>query len=252
MNDHPHDALPALALGALDTDEALQVIAHVSVCSSCRDDVDLWATIITLLPYMAVPSDPPAQIKHRLFALVEAAAPPASARARPYLGGLQRWMNIAAAGGVTLALVFGLLFFNMRQHADMLNTQVAERDQTLKHEKTLFGKQMLFASAAWPRPLAGRQPEAGATMFVKPGDQHTMLVVWGLKPLATGQVYQFWFATADQQIPSKTFIVDSDGVAIVEIDAPEPISHYTQVMVTVESAGDIRVPSDQVVLQAPL
>ena len=244
MNDHPYDSLSAFALGALDTDEARQVIAHVAVCPSCRDDVELWGAIIALLPYMAAPSDPPAHIKRRLFALVDAvAAAPhgAGGRARPGMGGMRRWVHGVAAGAFMLALVFGVLLIDMRRRADALTAQVAERDQ-----------QMLFVSAATPHRLAGPRPAAVAIMFAKPGKQHVVLVVQGLKPLAVGKTYEFWFATATQQIPAKTFMVGPDGTAMLEFDAPAPMDHYARVMVTIEPAGGSQTPSGEVVLQGML
>jgi anti-sigma-K factor RskA len=244
MNDHPHDSLSAFALGALDTDEARQVIAHVAVCPSCRDDVELWGTIIALLPYVATPSDPPAHIKRRLFALIDAVAPAphgAGGRARPRTGGVRRWVHGVAAGAFVLALVFGVLLIDMRQRADSLTAQVAKRDQ-----------QMLFMSAAIPHRLAGPQPAGVAIMFVKPGEQHIVLVVQGLRPLAAGQTYEFWFATATQPIPTQIFMVGPDGTAMLEFEAPAPVDHYVQVMITVEPASGSQIPSSEVVLQAML
>ncbi|MFL5800274.1 MAG: anti-sigma factor domain-containing protein [Roseiflexaceae bacterium] len=244
MNDHPYDSLSAFALGALDTDEARQVIAHVAACPSCRDDVELWGAVIALLPYMAMPSDPPAHIKRRLFALVDAAAAAphgAGGRARPRVGGVRRWVHGVAASAFMLALVFGVLLIDMRWRADALTAQVAERDQ-----------QMLFVSAAIPHRLAGPQPAAVAIMFVKPGEQHVVLVVQGLKPLAAGKTYEFWFATATQPRPSQIFMVGPDGTAMLEFDAPAPVDRYAQVMVTVEPAGGSQIPSGEVVLQAML
>jgi anti-sigma-K factor RskA len=236
MNDHPHDSLPAFALGALDTDEAHQVMAHVALCPSCRDDVELWGAVVALLPYMAAPSDPPIHIKRRLFALVDAAAAPTGAGARA-----RRWMAMVAANALALALVFGVLFIDMRQRAATLTARIAEQDQ-----------QVLFMSAAMPHWFAGRQPNAVATIFMKPGDKHVVMLVYGLKPLAAGKAYQFWFATADKPVSCKIFTVAPDGTAMLVIDAPAPADHYTQVMITVEPAGGSQTPSDEIVLQAGL
>ncbi len=62
MNEHPHDSLPAFALGALDADEASQVIEHVSACPTCRDDAEVWGAVVALLPYSTPLHDPPAHL----------------------------------------------------------------------------------------------------------------------------------------------------------------------------------------------
>ncbi len=192
MNNHPYESLPAFALGALDADEAHQVFAHVAVCPTCRDDVELWAAVAAMLPYAAESCDPPSHIKHRLFAMVDAVAavPEASAATGPRAAGWLHRANHVATSALVLALVCGVLFIGMRQRADLLTAELATRDQ-----------QMLFMSVATAHQFAARQPVAGATMYMKPGDAHALLLVRDLKPLADGEVYQLWCAKADRQLP---------------------------------------------------
>ena len=241
MNTHPYESLPAFALGALDTDEARQVFAHVAVCPTCRDDVELWSAVAAMLPYAADSCEPPSHIKHRLFAMVDAVAnvPEVSAVASPRAAGWLHRANLVATSALVLALVCGVLFIGMRQRADLLAVELATRDQ-----------QMLFMSAATAHQLAARQPVAGATMYLKPGDSHALLIVRDLKPLVDGKVYQLWCAKAERQLPLMTFMVDSSGEAMVDINAPAPVDQYDLVMVTVEPAGGSSMPSAEVVLQA--
>jgi hypothetical protein len=89
-------------------------------------------------------------------------------------------------------------------------------------------------------------------MFMQPGNTHAVLFVSGLKPPADGKIYQFWFATADKPVPSKTFTVGPDGAAMVTIEAPAAVDGYAQVMVTIEPARGSQLPSSEVVLQASL
>jgi anti-sigma-K factor RskA len=242
MNDHPYESLPAFALGALDTNEAHQVFAHVAACPTCRDDVELWVAIVALLPYAAPPSDPPAHIKRRLFALVDAvAAAPEPRPPRPSAAGWLRPANVVASGALALALVFGVLLIGMRQRVDLLTAGLATRDQ-----------QMQFMSAATAHQFAPRQPAVGATMYIKPSEPHALLVLRNLKPLAEGKVYQLWFAKAGHQLPSNIFTVDSAGMAMVEVDASAPVDQYDLVMVTVEPVGGSPAPSQDVVFQAEL
>jgi hypothetical protein len=89
-------------------------------------------------------------------------------------------------------------------------------------------------------------------MFMRPGNTHALLVLSGLKQPAAGKVYQFWFATADQQVPSRTFAVGPDGAATVSIEAPAAVDSYAQVMVTIEPEPGSQRPSAEIVLEATL
>src|SRR2546427_12418911 len=96
MNEHPHESLPAFALGALDADEAVQVTQHLSGFPTCRDHADTFSTVVGLLPHATAPRNPPAPVKHQLLALVAgvaAASGGAGVRARRRL----RWMGVGAA-----------------------------------------------------------------------------------------------------------------------------------------------------------
>ena len=71
MNAHPHgDDLSALALGALDADEAQLVRVHLAACPRCRATVKAYDTVVCLLPYAASPHAPPARLKWQLLARV--------------------------------------------------------------------------------------------------------------------------------------------------------------------------------------
>jgi hypothetical protein len=311
MNEHPHDLLPAFTLGALDADEASQVLHHVAVCAACRADVESLGAVVGLLPYSVAAQAPPLAVKRRLFAMIDASseaqpvAPPAASSRPSRLG---RWMSAAAAGSLVLAVVLGLLFASERGRADTLMGQLAERDQALQEMRGQFEQErqqitaqladrdrriqeinsqigqreqtiqeinrlidernrtieqmriqldserqeMVFVSNAVSQPLDGAQAGVEGKMFMQPGHTHAVLFVYGLKPPATGKVYQFWFATADQQVPSKTFTVGPDGAATVLIDAPAAVDGYAQVMVTVEPTPGSQRPSDEVVLEATL
>ena len=136
MNEHPHDLLPAFALGALDVDEASQVMLHVTACASCRADVESWGTVVGLLPYTVTPHAPPAAIKHRLFAMIDIpseARPgvPSAAPSRRVAAG--RWMGAAAACSLALALLLGLLFVGERGRTNTLLAQLGERERAIQN-----------------------------------------------------------------------------------------------------------------------
>ena len=141
------------------------------------------------------------------------------------------------------------------QTIQQINRLLDERQRTIEHISAQLERErqdMVFVSSAVSQPLSAAQAGAGGKMFMQPGSTHAVLFVSGLKPPAAGKVYQFWFATADKQVPSNTFTVGPDGAAIVPIEAPAPVNGYAQVMVTMEQAPGSQRPSAEVVLEASL
>ncbi|HEU5101182.1 MAG TPA: zf-HC2 domain-containing protein [Roseiflexaceae bacterium] len=66
---HPcEDDLPALALGALDRQEARAIREHVDNCPRCRAALGAYRAVVSLLAYAAQPQEPPADLKHRILA----------------------------------------------------------------------------------------------------------------------------------------------------------------------------------------
>ena len=99
-SDHPQDSIPAFVLGTLDIDEALLVSAHVQVCPDCRAEAEAFQGVLSALPYVAAPRQPPAYVKQQLLARIAVAAPterrPTSSRALSRA--TPRWMQAATGG----------------------------------------------------------------------------------------------------------------------------------------------------------
>jgi hypothetical protein len=136
-----------------------------------------------------------------------------------------------------------------------LNRLIDERERTIEQINLQLErerKETVFVSNAISQTLNATQAGAGGKMFMQPGHNHAVLFVSGLKQPAAGTIYQFWFATGNQQVPSDTFTVGPDGAAVVPIDAPAAVDGYSQIMVTVEPESGSRQPSDEVVLEARL
>ena len=73
MQTHPYeDDIPAFALGALDTEETLQVSVHLADCPSCRSEVAAYYAVVGMLLYAVPPQNPPAHLRCRILACVAA------------------------------------------------------------------------------------------------------------------------------------------------------------------------------------
>jgi hypothetical protein len=102
------------------------------------------------------------------------------------------------------------------------------------------------------RPLEGADRHAHATMYMQPDNTQAVLVITGMPRVAPGKIYQFWLAKPGIQVPSVTFDVTDDGLAVLQINAPAPVNQFDQVMVTIEQAGGATLPSDKIVLSGSL
>jgi len=102
------------------------------------------------------------------------------------------------------------------------------------------------------RALEGDDQHAHATMYMQPNNTQAVLVVAGMPRAKPGMTYQFWLAKPGVQIPSATFDVSDDGLAIIQINAPAPVDQFDQVMVTIEQTGGATQPSDTIMLRGAL
>jgi anti-sigma factor RsiW len=135
------------------------------------------------------------------------------------------------------------------QHAQ--DAQVMAQMQTqIAHDQqvTMF----ISAPQTLPRLLEGADRRARATMYMQPNNSQAVLVIEGMPRAAPGKIYQFWLAKPGIQVPSVTFDVTDEGLAVLQINAPAPVNQFDQVMVTIEQAGGATVPSDEIVLSGAL
>jgi hypothetical protein len=138
-----------------------------------------------------------------------------------------------------------------------ISEQRAQDAQAIKRMEAQIARDQrvtMFISApqTLARLLEGADRRAHATMYMQPNNTQAVLLVAGLPRAAPGTIYQFWLAKPGVQIPSETFDVSDDGLAIVQINAPAPVNQFDQVMITIEQAGGAALPSDKIVLSGTL
>lgn len=98
-----------------------------------------------------------------------------------------------------------------------------------------------------------RAPEkASARMFMQPGHNRLVLLIYGLKSAEPGKVYRLWLAKGNQAIAIGTVTVGPDSVAEFVVDAPEPMDAYDQVMITLDEVDTAAQPSEEVIFEANL
>jgi negative regulator of sigma E activity len=213
------DLLGAFALGAVDTEEAASVRAHLATCAECQAEMaELWIAVDSL-PNTVEPMEPPPALRGRIAAAIAAEvaspapAPPAPSAARasepvptvapappapePIRKPASFWSRAtpwAAAAAILLLLSAGLLVWNLRLREQIASAPVAE------------------TIALAPTNAA---PGAGGEVTYLPQDKLLMLDVRDLPPLEPNQVYEVWLIGAEGPVPAGVFDQPTDQHAVV-------------------------------------
>jgi len=132
---------------------------------------------------------------------------------------------------------------------DQQHAQDAQAIEQMQAQVARAQRVTMFISApqTLARLLEGADQRAHATMYMQPNNAQAVLVVAGMPRAAPGTIYQFWLAKPGLQVPSETFDVADDGLAVVQINAPAPVNQFDQVMITIEQSGGATLPSDKIV-----
>jgi hypothetical protein len=89
-------------------------------------------------------------------------------------------------------------------------------------------------------------------MFMQPGHNRLVLMMYGLKSAEPGKMYRLWLAKGNQPIAIGVVTVGPGGVAEFVVDAPEPMDAYDQVMITLDDVDTTAQPSEEVIFEANL
>lgn len=151
------------------------------------------------------------------------------------------------------------LIANQRE-LEETRAQLVASQRELQHMQATGGQdQQLVAFIAAPQTVSQmlgtteRAPdEASARMFMQPGHNRLVLLIYGLKSAEPGKVYRLWLAKGEQAIAVGTVTVGPDGVAEFVVDAPEPMDAYDQVMITLDEVDTAAQPSEEVIFEANL
>lgn len=257
---------PAMALGALDPDDAAFVRSHLAKCPlphpELRDALAVAAAIGDAVPERAVPSP---GLRSRLLAEIHAGSAHealsdrlmsvATAAPAPVRPGPWRW--IAAAGG-TLAVAASLALAVQIGENRALDERLAVADVRLAALET-----QVDAAEAWiDRAVAqgadaffmdgeGQAQEASFMLVVEDQATGAVLLMSNLPELGEGETYELWVERDGEVVAVGTFQPDDRGLAAMMIDAS--VAGIRQAMITVEPLGGSDMPSiDGVIMEGEL
>jgi hypothetical protein len=248
---------PALALGALDGDEATFAREHLATCSKphpeLRDAVSLAAAIGASLPDEDLPS--PA-LRERVLSAARAEGGPSIARLPAPPGrNPWRWATVGTAG---LALAASLLLAVQVGESLTLRDQLATAESRLAAVATDLGQAHTWIERAVARGAdayfmdgEGQAEQASFMLVVETDASGAVLLMSGLPTLDADRIYELWVERDGQVVGVGTFRPDAAGLAAMTIDAS--LAGISQAMITIEPTGGSDAPSgDDVVMQGEL
>lgn len=246
MMDMPHEAealLGAHALGALSEGEARQVQAHLRECASCAAAFAEFEQIASGLLHAAAQVEPPARMRARLLAALEAER---DDRPRPAAIGRRRWGWAGAVAG--LALV-ALNLVQLVRGAD-LQRQL----QSMASQQRAGQAALALRSYPSSRVVEVQVQDIRGTFVYDPGFPLAVLYIWGLDDPAVDQAYQAWLISpAGERTDAGLLELPAEaGFASLVLRAPLPLQNYTGFGVTLEPAGGSPQPTGPRILGADL
>ena len=249
--------IDALALGALDADEAPALEQHLQTCIACARELRAARETAASLALSAPAMPAAAALKARVMA--SAAVLSTRPRRRPswnYWAVAAAALAVLAAGGVT----WGAL---MQRHASDLSGQTARAEA-----QATQSSQQLASLVSWQRgmlevssqadlrttPMNGTvlAPSASGQYFWSTTKQEGAFFATGMPPLPAGKAYTFWFIYAGKWENAGTATVTGDQARlIVHLDENEDGGGAPKgFAVTIEPASGAPTRSGAMVLQS--
>ena len=256
------DLFPFYALGSLSESERARVDAYVAANGDARARLDEMLHAATVLHYAVEPVDPPLPVKTQLMDRVRADAQPRSVRAAPRAQPVRRsWLDglrlrpalpILAGAAVVLALLIGAWALSLNSEVAHLRGEVAALKQELMAQTEALAQLSTANLQSMAIDGTEHQPAAHGRLVADPGGSSAVLIVSGLKPLDSGQTYQFWLIRGDTPVSAGVFAIDEQGNAVVKVAADAAVGSFDAMGVSIEPAGGSAQPTGDIVMLGSL
>ena len=232
----------ALALGALEGDEAGAAAAHLATCQQPHAELRALLRAGEALALGLDPVQPSAALRDRVMATIERTpqahrvGPGERETAQP-LGWLG-WLSPRVARPLAVASVVALLAVGGWNLA--LQAQLGERDRAL-HE---------VAAAISGGEAAFRvDGSAGRGYVVETPGSGAALVIANLASLPADQLYELWLIDAEGAVAVGTFRPSTGAIAVVPVE--QDLAGYATFAVTVETER-VPAPTGEIVMVGDL
>jgi anti-sigma factor RsiW len=250
IHDEIQELIPAYVLdGVGDADRKL-VERHLPQCDVCTGVFASYRPIADLLPYAALPVEPPADLKYRVLAAALPKVQPHHERAPASVGSvfasLSNLFRSPALGAVTLLLIVAVGLWNVS-----LQNQIAQQSAFNQQALSEITRQRALVSTiaySDKQPMrmesTDAAPKAVGRLFAAPELNALALIIYDMPPQPAGKVYQFWLVDSNgERVSGGTFTVDPQGRGWQLIRAPKALNNYQGVGITVEPEGGSAWPT---------
>lgn len=239
-HDELKDALSALALGALDPAERIEVEAHVRGCEECQAELQGLLKVVDGIGLAASPVRPPEALRSKVLANATAqtqlsASRTTDARAAvlpPKPAG--SWM-MPLALAASLVLAAAALFYAFR-----LQVEVQEL------RKTTFLLQSADLVRANMKGQASAPNATGLALWSKANGM--IFSATQLPKLPAGRVYQLWTITGTTATSAGVLTPDANGAVRLELPVAPNAAKPDAFGLTIEPAGGSPAPTLPIVL----
>jgi anti-sigma-K factor RskA len=235
--------LSAVAIGALDTDEAAEVAQHLLECRDCRQELDRLSDTVDLIGFVAPQIEPPTGLRASFLSQLgdEPTGVPVPApvtRIMPW-----RWIASIAAALIVVLLAGNILL--------QLRDSNGAAPAATQASGTRVSAPLVWYDVTAAGPQAG---QATGFLCAQETGRLAWLIVQDLPALPAGKTYQAWLSNGDQRINAGTFTVDEKGRGFltIRLSSTAPLEHFTALGVTEEPSGGSPNPSGPRFLSASL
>jgi len=249
-DEHIDELIDLYALGALEPAEQFAVDEHLDECPRCRERLAEAKQVVMLLAWTPDQHDPPPSLRNNVMRRAKQLQRLDGTRDLNWWQRLNSrlWrpmpsfaLQLGGAAALVAALVLGGRTVQLQREVTMLRTQ-------LQQQQPVF--QVLQAADARLISITTQRDNTprGYLLLSKDGRQAS-LVTSALGPLPRDKTYQLWLIGNAQPESAGVFSVAERGITTIAVQAPQPLSTYKFVGISVEPAGGSAQPTtDPIVL----
>ncbi|HEX2697821.1 MAG TPA: anti-sigma factor [Anaerolineales bacterium] len=240
MNDSHsifQENLAAYALGALDSDEAAALEAHLQTCDTCPAELATYQRVGVRLLSALPPQAPGRGLKRTLEKRLANAAGPT----RPQF----KWSWSQAA-------IFGALVILIATNLFSIAQLYSFKQEQAELSREFYSEQTALAMLAYPgtQSIAFNDSNVTGSLLVDKKRNLLAVFAWRLPPAPEGETYQMWLIDPQGDRTSGGFLVPEDDQPFVMavITSPQPLTGFVGLSVTLEPIGGSPKPTGQKVL----
>ena len=227
--------LGAYVMGALDSEERIELEAHLGTCQECQADLVEYQQVSDGLLHLAIPVAPSSGLRARLTARL--AGHPGSLRSPRRPGTIRAPQVGFAALAVTLLVLNGALILETRR--------LAERGEELLAQQEASQTALALASYSTSQTAFVQEESIWGTFVYEGNFPLAVFNVWGLPPLPEDQAYQLWLFNPDGTRSTGALFRTSASQELISvlIRSPVPLGEVLGFGVTVEPDTGSQAPT---------